>query len=128
MQPAREHDTLLASVKWKTGILKSWKGVKVVFRPEKMLAGPAAVRFLILQFKLKPFVKYCSLILSLPWASPPDVSTAMERPTPIFVGSAVWWAMFPAGQVGEHSEGKKNEKEQSAAALPSLPVPQERHK
>lgn len=51
MQPVCEHDTLLASVKWKTGILKSWKGVKVVFRPEKMLAGPAAVRFVTLQFK-----------------------------------------------------------------------------
>lgn len=26
-------------------------------------------------------------ILHLPWASPPDVNTAMARPVPIFVGS-----------------------------------------
>lgn len=51
MQPVREHDTLLASVKWKTGVLKSWQGVKVVFRPGKILAGLAIVHFVILQFK-----------------------------------------------------------------------------
>lgn len=32
-------------------------------------------------------VKHQKPLLGSPWASPPDVSTAMERPTPIFVGS-----------------------------------------
>lgn len=33
------------------------------------------------QVEMKP------IVLCLPWASPPEVRTAMERPTPIFVGS-----------------------------------------
>lgn len=49
-------------------------------------------------------VKHQKALLGSPWASPPEVSTAMERPTPILVGSvdAGWLAdMFAGRRQGE---------------------------
>lgn len=87
---------------------------------EKLLSPAFIFFFTAVKWKLS----WNFSVLLLPWASPPEVRTAMERPTPIFVGSDVWWAMFPAGAGRRNTQ--RSGKEQSAAA-PGLSVPQERH-
>lgn len=60
-------------------------------------------------------VKHHQPLLSSPWASPPEVSTAMERPTPIFVGSmdAGWFVDMVAGRRwGKRDEGRRRSRTQ----------------
>lgn len=60
-------------------------------------------------------VKHQKPLLGSPWASPPDVSTAMERPTPILVGSmdAFWLAdIFAGRRRGECTEGRRRSRTQ----------------
>lgn len=46
--------------------------------------------------RLSPITHHPAIPAYSPWASPPEVSTAMARPTPIFVGSVGFgWAMVP---------------------------------